>query len=209
MFEYFSVVPFLVLANRFLTIFKLMFCPISDNISYAFQLPIQATTQSRNEVPVMASQPTTSAAGPWKTESIGNPDVGGTNFDNYSTTSTVRTIGVRWDKDKVRGVRLELYDGTSWKYGLYDQVDSPLTTYTFTSGEVLQTLTLRDSGFGYQSVRQILFTTSKGQFTAGQPGFDHEVNPNVEHRVLVGFFGTVNTDGFINALGFYIQRARA
>lgn len=38
-FEYFSVVPFLVLADRFSTIFKLMFCPISDNISYAFQLP--------------------------------------------------------------------------------------------------------------------------------------------------------------------------
>src|SRR5579863_9759335 len=144
----------------------------------------------------MATQPP--AAGPWKTESIGS---GGTNFDYSSTTSIVRTIGVRWDGDKVRGIRLELYDGTVWKEGGYDDTNYTLTTYTFTSGEYLLTLTLRDSGYGYGSVRQILFTTSKGEFKAGQDGFDSEINPNVERRVFAGVYGTRNPDNFINALG--------
>ena len=153
----------------------------------------------------MGTQPTTAGAGPWKTESIGNANAG-TTFDQKSTTSTVRTIGVRWDGDKVRGIRLELFDGTSWKYGGYDDINYALDTYVFSSGESLKTLTLRDSGYGYRSVRQILFTTSVGQFKAGQDGFDNEANPNVAHRVLVGFYGTVNPDNFINSLGFWIQR---
>lgn len=154
----------------------------------------------------MATQPTTPSAGQVQTETIGNTNAG-TAFNDKSTTSTVRTIGVRWDGDKVRGIRIELYDGTFWKHGGYDDVDYTLTTYTFTSGEYLKTLALRDSGYGYRSVRQILFTTSIGQFEAGQAGFDNEVDPNVEHRVFVGFFGTVNPDNFINSLGFWIQRA--
>jgi hypothetical protein len=145
-------------------------------------------------------------AGPWQTDSIGNANAG-TAFNQKSTTSTVRTVGVRWDGDKVRGIRIELYDGTSWKYGGYDDTDYTLTVYVFTGGEALKTLTLRDSGYGYGSVRQILFTTTVGQFAAGQGGFDNEIDPNVEQRVFVGFFGTVNPDNFINSLGFWIQRA--
>src|SRR5262249_34567699 len=56
------------------------------------------------------------------------------------------------------------------------------------------------------SVRQIHFTTSHGQFEPGQPGFDNQVNPNVDHCVFVGFYGAVNVDNFINSIGFWVQR---
>lgn len=153
----------------------------------------------------MGTQPATSAALQWKTESIGNANAG-IAFDRKSTTSSVRTISVRWDGDKVRGIRLDLFDGTFWKYGGYDDQNYTLDTYTFKSEEFLKTLTLRDSHYGYGSVRQIHFTTSQGQFQPGQPGFDNEVDPKVDHCVLVGFYGAVNVDNFINSLGFWVQR---
>jgi hypothetical protein len=153
----------------------------------------------------MSTQPTRSGPGPWQTPSIGNAKAGRA-FDQKSTTSTVRTIGVIWDGDKLRGIKLELFDGTSWKYGGYDDADYKLGTYTFTSGELLKTLTLRDSVYGNGSVRRIGFTTSLNrEFQAGEQGFGHEVNPNVEHCVLVGVFGAVNEGNFINELGFWIQ----
>src|SRR5262249_523947 len=153
----------------------------------------------------MATQPATSSALQWKTESIGNANAG-IAFDQKSTTSSVRVISVRWDGDKVRGIRLELFDGTFWKYGGYDDQNYALAVYTFRSDEFLKTLTLRDSGYGHGSVPQIHFTTSQGQFEPGQPGFDNEVDPKVDHCVFVGFYGAVNVDNFINSLGFWVQR---
>ena len=46
-------------------------------------------------------------------------------------------IGVRWDGDKVRGVRVELTNGKSLQAGGYDDGGYTLTTYRFTTGERL------------------------------------------------------------------------
>ncbi|MBV8794314.1 MAG: hypothetical protein JO136_05195, partial [Hyphomicrobiales bacterium] len=107
-------------------------------------------------------------------------------------------IGVRWDGDKVRGIRVELSDGSFKQAGGYDDGNYTLTQYRFTPGETLVSARLRDSGYGHGSVRQVEFATSlKKTFDAGAAGFDHEASLAVEGAELVGFHAWVNPDNFI------------
>lgn len=79
-----------------------------------------------------------------------------------------------------------------------------LNTHFFCVGETLSALTLIDSAYGYGSLRQIKLTTSSGQvFTAGpDPNSGHSsVSPPVMGGTLVGFYGLVNVDVFMQALG--------
>src|ERR1051326_2646193 len=45
-----------------------------------------------------------------KTDPIGNPQAGKVAFDNHADGTSVRYFGVRWDGDKVRGLRWEYFD---------------------------------------------------------------------------------------------------
>ena len=75
---------------------------------------------------------------------------------------------MRWDGDKVRGVRMELRDGTIKSAGGIDDVKYTLSSYTFQEGETLQSLSFSSSGYGYGSLRRMEFTTSLGAtFNAG------------------------------------------
>ena len=121
-----------------------------------------------------------------------------------SDTSVARVFSVRWDGDKVRGVRMELGDGTIKSAGGIDDVNYTLNTYTFLEGETLKSLSFSSSGYGYGSLRRLEFTTSTGAtFTAGPEGIDDLVVAPVLGAQLVGFHAWVNQDNFINAIAFH------
>ncbi|HTZ67672.1 MAG TPA: hypothetical protein VMB83_09415 [Roseiarcus sp.] len=142
---------------------------------------------------------------PWfATRSVGNQAAAGSEVDLTSDTSVARVFSVRWDGDKVRGVRMELRDGAVRSAGGIDDVNYTLSSYTFAEGETVQSLSFSSSGYGYGSLRRIEFTTSKGAtFTAGPTGIDDIVTPPVSGAQLVGFHAWVNPDNFINAIAFH------
>jgi hypothetical protein len=143
---------------------------------------------------------------PQETASIGNKAAAGSQVLLTSDNAVATFIGVRWDGDKVRGIRIELSDGSSKQAGGYDDGGYTLTQYRFAPGETLVSARLRDSGYGYGSVRQVEFETSaKKTFNAGAAGFDHEASLAVEGAALVGFHAWVNPDNFINALAFIVR----
>jgi hypothetical protein len=141
-----------------------------------------------------------------ETASIGNKAAASSQVLLTSDKGVVTFIGVRWDGDKVRGVRMELSDGSFKQAGGYDDGKYTLTSHRFTPGETLISAELRDSGYGHGSLRQVQFQTSlKNTFNAGAGGFDHEASLAVEGAELVGFHAWVNSDNFINALSFIVR----
>ena len=143
-----------------------------------------------------------------KTEWIGNGgrDYAGQarSFDD-SSALRVRSLSVRWDGDKIRGMKWTLTDNSFKKYGGYDDVSYALSTFDFPDDDPLKSFILRDSGYGYNSLRQIELETMAGaKFKAGPDGFDNEVRPPVKGSYLVGFHGLVNPDNFMQALGLWI-----
>jgi hypothetical protein len=150
--------------------------------------------------------PNTPLMAPQETASIGNKAAGRSQVLLTSDKAVATFIGIRWDGDKVRGIRMELSDGSSKQAGGYDDGGGGLTQYHFAPGETLITARLRDSGYGYGSLRQVEFETSwKKTFSAGAGGFDHEASLAVENAELVGFHAWVNSDNFINALAFVVR----
>ena len=142
---------------------------------------------------------------PQETASIGNKGAANSQVLLTSDKAVVTFVGVRWDGDKVRGIRMELSDGSFKQAGGYDDGKYTLTQYRFAAGETLVSARLRDSGYGYGSLRQVEFETSlKNIFNAGAGGFDHEASLAVEGAELVGFHAWVNSDNFINALSFIV-----
>ena len=145
---------------------------------------------------------------PQETASVGNKTAGKSQVLLTSDKAVATFIGVRWDGDKVRGIRIELSDGSFKQAGGYDDAKYTLTSYRFTPGETLVSAELRDSGYGYGSLRQVQFSTSmKKTFMAGPSGFDHEASLAVEGAELVGFHAWVNPDNFINALALIVRLA--
>jgi hypothetical protein len=141
-----------------------------------------------------------------ETSGIGNRSAGLRQISLSSPNAVATFIGVRWDGDKVRGIRVELSDGTSSQAGGYDDGRYALTQYRFAAGERLAKAWLRDSGYGYRSLRQVEFVTSTGgKFKAGQPGFDNEASLAVDGTYLVGFHAWVNPDTFINGLDLVVR----
>ena len=142
---------------------------------------------------------------PWfATRSVGNQAAAGSEVDLASETSVARVFSVRWDGDKVRGIRMELRDGTVKSAGGIDDVNYTLTSYTFVEGETLKSLSFSSSGYGYGSLRRIEFTTSTGAvFTAGPSGVDDLVTAPISGAQFVGFHAWVNPDNFINAIAFH------
>ncbi len=126
--------------------------------------------------------PNTPLMAPQETESIGNKAAGRSQVLLISDKAIATFIGVRWDGDKVRGIRMELSDGSFKQAGGYDDGSGSVAQYHFAPNETLVTARLRDSGYGYGSLRQIEFETSwKKTFTAGADGFDHEASLAVEN----------------------------
>jgi hypothetical protein len=143
---------------------------------------------------------------PHETASIGNKTAGRSEVVLTSDKAVATFIGVRWDGDKVRGIRIELSDGSSKQAGGYDDAKYTLTQYRFAPGETLVSARLRDSGYGHGSLRQVEFETSlKKTFDAGAGGFDHEASLAVEGAELVGFHAWVNSDNFINAFALIVR----
>lgn len=145
-----------------------------------------------------------STVAPQKTTSIGNAAAGRYGFDQAGGGKRIQYLAVRWDGDKIRGLLWRYADGTQYTVGGY-ATNAALTDYTFNSEELLKTFKLKDSGYGYRSVRRIEFTTSTGgRFAAGPNGFDNEVDLPVDGALLVGFYGNANVDGFLNSLGLWV-----
>jgi hypothetical protein len=145
--------------------------------------------------------------GPVETAGIGNRNAGPKQIVLSSATAVVDTISVRWDGDKIRGIRMRMSDGAQSQCGGVDDGGYAVTEYKFAPGETLTKAWLRDSGYGYGSLRQIEFYTSKGfHFKAGPEGFDHEAPLAVLGAFLVGFHAWVNADNFVNALALMVRR---
>ena len=143
---------------------------------------------------------------PKETASIGNKAAARSQVLLTSDNAVATFVGIRWDGDKVRGIRIELSDGSFKQAGGYDDGQYTLTQYRFAPGETLISARLRDSGYGYGSLREVQFQTSMNKsFNAGPGGFDHEVSLAVEGAELVGFHAWVNSDNFINALAFIVR----
>ena len=95
-----------------------------------------------------------------ETASIGNKAAARSEVLLTSNNAVATFIGVRWDGDKVRGIRVELSDGSSKQAGGYDDGGGALAQYRFAAGETLVSARLQNSGYGYGSVRHIAFETS-------------------------------------------------
>ena len=122
-----------------------------------------------------------------------------------SYTSDARVISVRWDGDKVRGIRMELGDGATQSAGELTTSTILRLIYTFAEGETLQSLSFSSSGYDHGSLRRLEFTTSTGAtFTAGPAGIDDLVTAPVMGAQFVGFHAWVNPDDFINAIAFHV-----
>ena len=50
-----------------------------------------------------------------ETEVAGNPAAGKTPFDSHSAHVPIRSLGVRWDGDKIRGIGWQCFDNTQFK----------------------------------------------------------------------------------------------
>jgi hypothetical protein len=143
---------------------------------------------------------------PVQTDHIGSGFGGALSFNDHAEDDSVQSFSVRWDGDKVRGIRWVYFSGKAQQVGGYDDSKYKQKTYTFRKGEVLDTFTLRDSGYGHGSLRSLEFTTSRGgHFAVGPGGFDNQVNLDVKGAALKGFYGIRNPDNFINGLGLWIS----
>ncbi|HLK61328.1 MAG TPA: aerolysin family beta-barrel pore-forming toxin [Chthonomonadaceae bacterium] len=141
-----------------------------------------------------------------KTDHIGSGYGGSGAFDNHTTDDAVKHFSVRWDGDKVRGIKWTYFNGTSQQVGGYGDAGYTLNSYTFKKDETLTSFTIRDSGYGYGSLRSLEFTTSTGgHFAVGPSGFDNQKNLDVQGSVLKGFYGIRNPDNFINCLGLWVS----
>jgi hypothetical protein len=143
-------------------------------------------------------------------DTIGNANAAHTTYDRHRADSVIAYLAVRWDGDKIRGMKWTYLDGQEESVADVNAVDYALTSYNFMPREYLTTLLLHDSGYGYGSFRQILFTTTvpgtpsqQKSFAAGQGGFDNEISPLIFGRFLSGFKIGVNIDNFINSCAVY------
>ena len=82
---------------------------------------------------------------PQETASIGNKAAGKTEVLLTSDKAVATFIGIRWDGDKVRGIRIELSDGSFKQAGGYDDGQYTLTQFHFAAGETL--VSARAQGF--------------------------------------------------------------
>jgi hypothetical protein len=141
---------------------------------------------------------------PWfETNSVGNKGAAAKQVSAAAEYSTAQSLEMRWDGDKIRGVRMTMRDGTVTQAGGIDDISYTLSSCTFSQDETLQTLRMSSSGYGYGSLRRVEFTTSKGQhFAAGPQGIDDLVTPPIAGACFVGFHAWVNVDNFINAFAF-------
>lgn len=185
------------------------FAALAGALAFGFaaagsQAPPQAATPAPAAKSGHASR-TSIPEFPVRTDHIGSGFGGSGAFDDHSEDDSVQTFSVRWDGDKIRGIRWVYFNGKAQQVGGYDQNKSS-KTYTFRKGEVLDTFTIRDSGYGYGSLRSLEFTTSRGgHFAVGPGGFDSQKNLDVKGAALKGFFGIQNPDNFINCLGLWIS----
>jgi hypothetical protein len=143
-------------------------------------------------------------------DTIGNPNAAASTSDLHKPNSVIAYLAVRWDGDKIRGMKWTYLDGTQETVADANAVDYALTSYNFAPREYLTTLLLHDSGYGYGSFRQILFTTTvpgtpsqQKSFVAGPGGFNNEISPLVFGRFLTGFKVGINADNFINSCAVY------
>lgn len=114
-------------------------------------------------------------------------------------------FAARWDGDKIRGLSVRCAGQREHWIADFGNPNYILTSYRFVPGELLTKAWLRDSGYGYGSLRQIEFqTTTGGVFKAGAAGFDHEVALPVFNAMLVGVKAWVNPDNFMQGLALYI-----
>ena len=79
-----------------------------------------------------------------ETAPIGNKAAAHSEVVFASGAAVATFIGVRWDGDKVRGIRIELSDGSSKQAGGYDDGGYTLSEYHFAAGEKLVTAFLRE-----------------------------------------------------------------
>jgi len=89
---------------------------------------------TRKVVTMLAVDTQSLYAAAQETASIGNKGTGKSEVLLTSDKAVATFIGVRWDGDKVRGVRMELSDGSFKQAGGYDDTRYTLTQYSLRAG---------------------------------------------------------------------------
>jgi len=122
--------------------------------------------------------------------------------------SNVRFFSIRWDGDKVRGIKVDWQDASvpAVQVGGYGDTGYSLSSYTFTSDERLKTFIVRDSGYGHGTLRNLEFSTDRPDLPIqawGQGGFDNEVSCRVAGLPLAGFKVRLQ-DNYIKNIQVYV-----
>jgi hypothetical protein len=135
---------------------------------------------------------------------VGNFSAGLTLFDFYDPALAVRTLWVYADGDKIRGLAWQYPLGDRFSVGDVGGDPQHLPNIVFAPDETIRVLTISDSTYGYGSARRVEIATTTQHFVAGAAG-GRPTTPTVGGQRIVGFFGTVNPDNFINGLGIYLR----
>lgn len=106
---------------------------------------------TRKVVPMLAVDTQSLYAATQETASIGNKSAGKSEVLLTSDKAVATFIGIRWDGDKVRGLRMELSDGSFKQAGGYDDAKYTLTQYRFAPGETLVSARLRTPGMAMEA----------------------------------------------------------
>jgi len=137
----------------------------------------------------------------------------------------IREVRVYWNDDVIRGVSWAYSDDSCVHAGpcMIGNIGAtfPITGWkqwtskniTFNSSERLGSCTIRDSGFGYRSLRELelkkhpaLDATRTTTVTFGPDGFDSERTTDTDGDYLVGFYGVYNNDGFFASIGLITRK---
>ena len=141
-----------------------------------------------------------------KTPMAGNWAAGMSIFDYYDQAFSVSKLWVNYDGDKIRGLAWQYPLGNAFRAGDVPQdLSSIQNVLSLDPGQRISAVTLKDSNYGYGSVQRIEITLDNGKiWSAGVDG-GHAVPTPSPNTCIVGFYGSVNQDNFINSLGVYLR----
>jgi len=141
-----------------------------------------------------------------KTPMAGNWAAGMSIFDYYDQALTVSKLWVNYDGDKILGLAWQYPLGNAFRAGYVPQdLSSVQNVLSLDPGQRIAAITLKDSNYGYGSVQRIEITLEDGKtWSAGVDGGHAVPIPSLD-ACIVGFYGSVNQDNFINSLGVYLR----
>lgn len=142
-----------------------------------------------------------------KTASFGN-ERAGTAFSFLTDALPIRTIQACWDGEVIKGLMIKFHGSDKqhtagdWNNGASQFHRS---TLEIPEDDVLKEFKMSLSNFGYTSVRGLYVLTTTKEWAPGNITFAYS-QLDVAGRALMGIYGAVNVDQFINSLGLWVTK---